>query len=358
MKLKTNTVKLKIMKTLTFKFLLIAFFISGINCAKANYVKRIHKGWDINKVSSFQIENKFGHINFVNTRDDSVTIDVIVEIENLSGSKADYLADRINFKFSLKEGQLRAETNFSDDFKTNQNFNIVYTINIPVNRDLDVINRYGNVTLGDLKAGGNFKINYGNIQGQNLKSPENKTIKLSIQYGNASFDAINNLNAELAYSKFLADKIINAHFVSKYSVITVDKIIEVVAESQYDNFRFDEVNNLKAESKFTGWNIDKLKTSLNMNTQYGDIDIDDTSVGFEKIFIENSYGNINIGIPVEASYLLESNTYYCKVNHNQAEILTQNEDKHHNYLKAIVGKSDGKSTVTIDSKYGKVNLIK
>lgn len=345
------------MKTTTFKLLFIGLLIFGSLTANADYVKNIHKAWGINKVKALAIENKFGHINFINDRDDSVSIDVVIEIEKLTGSKAEKLADEIEFYFALNDGTIKAKTNFSDDFKTNQNFSIVYTINIPSNCDLNVENKYGNVTLGDLNAKGIFEIKYGNIHGQNLTAPDNEKIKLELKYSNASFDEINNLFADLGYSKFSADRIGEVVFDSKYSVIAVDEIDKAFADSQYDNFQFDRINDLKTESKFTGWNIDNLSNTLNIKTQYGDVDIDHISRDFTVIDLENSYGNIKLGISSEASYLLESDTYYCKTRHNATEIYKEIEDNHHFYIKAMVGKPGGKAKVKIESKFGKVNLL-
>jgi hypothetical protein len=62
------------------------------------------------------VENKFGNVNFINTRDDSVTIDIIVTIKGLPESKARMMASDINFEFSIENGKVKAETVFDSNF--------------------------------------------------------------------------------------------------------------------------------------------------------------------------------------------------------------------------------------------------
>jgi hypothetical protein len=341
------------MKTLAFKLMIALIMFLGANVAKANYIKEIHKSWGIDQVEALKIENKFGNINFINTRSDSVTIDVSIKISEKNG---EYLADQIEFHFSLSNGTIKAITEFGDKFKTNQEFTIVYKINIPIDRHLDVENKYGDVTLGDLKANGKFDLKYGNIQGQNLEAPNDNSIELELKYGNATFVAINQLKAVIAYGKFSAESITTAQLDTQYSLIKIDQTENTNIESKYDNFEFDKVNKIDAESKFTGWDISELKESFIINTQYGNINIDRVNPDFKQINIENSYGNIKIGIPESASYHLESDSYYCKVYHSPAEIIKQIEDNNHTYIKANVGENTGTAIVKIKSKYGKVNL--
>lgn len=357
MKLRNNKKTLTTMKTLAFKLIIIGFFSMIFCTAKADYVKKIHKSWIANKVQALNIESKFSNINFVNTRDDSVTIDVSIEIEKLSANNAEYLADQINFQFSLSNGTVYSKTTFTDKFKTKQEFSIVITVNIPIDRNLFVENKYGNVTLGDLKALGNFEIQYGNIQGQDMFAPNDEKIKLNLKYGSASFDKINSLYAEVGYGKLFVDEIKTANFDTKYTTVQVDKIEKAISDSQYDHYEFDEVNELSVDSKFTGWSIDQVNHSLIMDTQYGDVSVDRVAPDFEKIIIENSYGSINIGIPDKASYQLEGNCYYCKIRYNsEAAIIKQIEDNNHLYIKANVGKGQSAATVKIESRYGKVTL--
>jgi hypothetical protein len=335
--------------------LMIALMGIGIS-AKADYQKNIHKSWPMHQVKTLMIDSKFSNIQFINTRDDSVTIDVRIEIENVTGSKAEAIVSQIDFYFSINEGTVSARTAFSDRFKSNQNFKINYTINIPIDRGLDIENKFGDVTLGNLEASGKFSIQYGNIYGRNLKAPANEPIKMELKFGNATFSAINRLDAKIDYSKFSAGNIEEADLNTQYSIIKIDDLKTLNVASKYDNYTIQSVVNAEVESKFTGWTIDFMKSNFRMNTQYGDVKIGKTGETFENIRLENSYGNINITIPAGIGYQLQSETHFCEIRFPNAEVSKRIEDNNRTSILATIGKANSPARVQINSRYGKVNL--
>ena len=325
------------MKTLKFSFVLAFAWLVLVQNTYANFTKNIHKAWAINSVQSLSVENKFGDINFVSTRSDSVTIDVDIEIKNLSKSSASILANKITFRFNISNGQVSAKTEFGSDFKTNQEFSIIYTINIPADKHLDVVNKYGNVTLGDLNANANFKISYGNIQGGNLNVPGNHAVKLKLKYGNSNFNHINKLDAEIGYGKLWAKQIDQAKFKTEYSIMKISEANTIKAVSKYDHFEFDKANKIDAESKFTNWSVVLLMNDFTIESQYGNIDVSKVKNNFNSIKILNSYGNVSIGLSSDASYLFESESYYCEVKHHTALLETNVRNDKHTHLKGKVG---------------------
>ncbi len=346
------------MKTLLSKILLLIIVALGLSIsAKADFSKKIHKSWSLKNVSSLSVENKFGNINFMNTRDDSVTIDVVIEINGSSESKARSIASDIRFEFSNEDGKVKAKTVIDNNFRGDKNFNINYTINIPINKYIKVENKFGNVTLGDLTSGGKFEISYGNIQGKTLLAPEKKDIEIELKYGNASFDKINSLVADIAYSKFNADAIGRASLESEYSTLILNKCLSLSSESQYDNFFISIAETLSADSKFTTWKIEDLKSKLELETEYGDVFVNHVHKDFEKIKVDNKYGNIRIKIDKNAGYKLKSDTQFCDTKLPKGEIIKSIKDDFNSFVEANIGQNSNYSTVNIVSKYGKVDLL-
>lgn len=345
------------MKTSTFNiaFLLLALVAIQLPL-KAEQVKKIHKSWPINKVKSLDLENKFGNINFINTRDDSVVIDVVIETENGS-HRYNSISDMIDFSFSFEDGEINARTNFEDRFKTNQEFTIIYTINIPVDKQLDITNKFGNVTLTDLKAKGTFEISYGNIYGNSLQAPSGEMIEIDLKYGNASFENINRLDAHIAYSKFRTGKIEKAELETSYSTLTLDNCKILDSNSQYDNFVIGNLQRLKADSKFTDWKIDDIVSGAEFNTEYGNVNVSHVSNKFEEIYVENRYGNMRFGIDREASYNLNSDAYYCEIRYPKTTPAKYFKENNHTMIEAKIGGNNPLSNVIIKSKYGKVDLM-
>jgi hypothetical protein len=346
------------MKTYTFNILMLLLAMVTIQLPlKAEQVKKIHKSWPVNKVTSLTVDNKFGNINFLNTRDDSVTIDVVVDTENEYHRDENSISNLIDFNFSFDDGEINAKTFINDRFKTNQQFTIRYTINIPIGKNLNITNRFGDVTLTDLKANGRFKISYGNIFGNSFEAPSDKMIELKLDYSNATIESINRLDAKIDYSKFKINRIEKAELETRYSTIFLDNCETLNSNSQYDNFDIGNLKILNTDSKFTDWKIDKLESDAEFTTEYGDVDVGHVSKNFKNIRIENRYGSIRIGIDKDATYTLNSDTYYCEVKHPKTSPTKYFKENNHTIIEAIIGNGKPLSKVYIESKYGKVDLM-
>ena len=323
----------------------------------AQFEKEIHMAWGIDEIESLKLEHKYGNVNFVDTRDDSVVVDIMIQIENVSEKKAEYLSEQIEFDVSKQSGKLSIETIYGDKFSNVKEFNVDYTINIPIDRALDVYNKYGNVRLGDLNANGRFEIKYGDIIGNRLVSEE-KPIELEISYAKAIFDYVNNLNGDIAYSKLTMDACENAVIDSKYSRYSIDEINDLKIEAKYDSYNIDHVGSVSGASKYTNWSIDELTTSFIFESEYGDISIDDVAATFDKIIVENSYGKLYFGIDEDATYFLKGETKYCDITYPDFEPIKRIKDNFYTYLEVYIGNDNATSRVEITSKYGAVDLTK
>jgi hypothetical protein len=346
------------MKTSTFNIALFILVLITIQLPmKAEQVKRIHKSWPVNKVTSLAVENKFGNINFLNTRDDSVIIDVVIDTDDDSYRNGKGIADQIDFSFTFENGKIVAQTLFEDKFRTNRDFSINYTINIPVSKELDISNKFGNVTLEDLNAKGKFEVSYGNIFGNSIMSPANNTFEIDLKYSNATFNKINRLTAQIAYSKFRTGNIETAELETRYSTINLTDCIDLNSNSQYDNFTIEKLQSINTDSKFTGWTVNEIGSDAEFNTEYGDVKVGHVSKKFNKIKIENRYGNIRLGIDKDASYELNSETWYCDVIYPKTTPVKYFKENNHTVIEAVIGNGNPFSKVNIESKYGKVDLM-
>ncbi|MDX9880461.1 MAG: hypothetical protein RBS73_00250 [Prolixibacteraceae bacterium] len=335
-------------------FILIAIVFSCFSSHSADYTKKLRKAYPKGDVAALSISNKYGTITINDAGGDSVTIDVTIVVESADGSKARQLLDQISVGFSKSGKTAMAETKISSDFKTRQNFSINYKVNIPADRDLDISNKYGNLSVNKLEARGKFDIAYGNITAEIMKAPENEPILLDLSYGRADFQEVNKLNAAIGYSKLFLGETRVLKLVSKYSTIQMNEVGELQTESKYDGFSIDEAGSITAESKYTHYNVDELKKKLVLDSAYGNITVDEVADGFETIDIDSSYGGIKLGLD-ERAYTLYAECSYCGVDYPQ-NLFKGNREKDNQNLK-IDGKiGNGTANVRIISRYGGVKL--
>lgn len=325
-----------------------------VSAAGADYTKNIKKAWPKIAVNALKVTNKFGEIKINDQGGDSVTIKVIITIENNSESKARDLINKISIDFDKSGGLVSAETNIEEDFRSKQNFTIDYQINIPKNRDLDITNKYGNVVVQDLEAKGNFNVSYGTMSAGKIKVPSGSPAVVNINYGKADIESINEATMIFKYSKLFGGDIAKLNLDSKYSEINVHNISTLIMDSKYDAINIEEIGRLKAASKYTNYKIGLLHDNFDLDTGYGSVRINKVDAQFDKIKIVNSYGGINIGMN-DLNYQLNAECSYCDVDYPQDRFKGDKVKENQNFsLDGRVGTGGG--TVTINSRYGGVKL--
>lgn len=333
---------------------LLVFSTMIVSAAKGDYTRNIRKAYPKNAVTALKVSNKFGEVKINDMGGDSVTIKVVITIDNPSGNRAKELMDMISIDFEKTGGLVSVETKIEDNFRSKQSFTIDYLINIPKDRDLDITNRYGNVIINELEAKGTFNVSYGNLTAGKLKSRSGNPVSIAVSYGRADIETINDANMEFKYSKLYGGDIDKLALDSKYSEVNLHKTKNLTLESKYDGINIDEVDNLKSVSKYTNYKIGLLNENFDLDTGYGSVRISKVAAKFDKIRIVNSYGGINIGLN-ELNYKLKAECSYCDVKYPSDRYKGNKiKDNQHFSLDGNVGTGGG--SVSIDSKYGGVKL--
>ena len=341
---------------LGFNLIIVLLFFSTLlaNATGTEFSKQYRKGWQKSGVTALQIINKFGEVKVNDVGGDSITIKVLITIDNASESRAKELMNKIHINMQKNGGLVTSETEIEENFRGNNSFSIDYLINAPKDRDLTITNKYGNVIVDELDAKGSFDVSYGSMTAGKMKSPAGNPIKIMISYGKATLETVNDANMEIKYSKLYADEINQIVLDSKYSELNLGKTSSLTLNSKYDGINIDEIGKLKSISKYTNYKIELLTGSLDLDTGYGSVKINKVGAKFDKIQITNSYGGISIGLN-ELSYKIQANCDYCDVNYPQDRYKGNKIRESHRFsLDGNVGTGGG--TISINSRYGGIKL--
>lgn len=333
---------------------LLVFSTMLVSATDAEYTKHFRKAWAKSSVTALKITNKFGEVNINDLGGDSVTVKVVITIDNPSESKAKELINKIQIDFQKTGGLVSAETKIEENFRSKESFSIDYLVNIPKDRELNITNKYGNLILNELDAKGFFDVSYGSMTAGKIKVPAGNPVKIIVNYGKADLETINNANLEFKYSKLYADEISQLVLDTKYSTVNLRKTADLTLDSKYDGINIEEVSKLKSVSKYTNYKIGVLTGSFDLDTGYGSVRISKVDAKFDQIRIVNSYGGINIGLD-ELNYKLKAECDYCDVNYPDNRFKGNKvRDNHRFSLDGQVGTGGG--AVSITSKYGGVKL--
>jgi hypothetical protein len=335
----------------------LGVFALGMKATAEEKTKEYHESWAASSMQTLEIINKFGDVKINNNNGSDVTIDVVITVEAPNENKADEMLELINVDFGKSGSTVKAETDIDKEFKSRQKFSIDYTVNIPSDKNLNISNKYGNTFVNVLNANGNFNIQYGSFTASELKAPANGNMDVSLAYGKAEIGSANDLKVEVKYSKMNFGEVKNINLESKYSVLNIEEAGDIQVESKYDTFDFEEVQSVTATTKYSHFKIEELKKGLKIDSGYGGISVEEIAPDFESISIENSYGQIKLGLS-DSGYKLDASCNYCGISYPEDEFVgNKMKDNNTRTVKGKVGNRNG-GNVYIRSRYGEIKLQK
>ena len=365
-----KTIKQEIMKTSIYKSLaLLAILTIGTSTLPAQEVsKEFHKEYNAQRGNTLELNNRYGNIIVTTSDDNKIVINVLVTLSYPDQERAERLISYIDVEFSEYSGNYIAKTVIDNDFnfsgwgRTNKKFDIKYTVSAPSWLDISVINKYGDVEIGQLDGRFVANIQYGNLTAFGLSRGNVKPVNnISISYGKAEITNAGWLDFTARYaSDIYIDQVQAVAFDTKYSKISVNNVSSVVIDSRYDKYNFGNINNLVISGGYSDFDIASITKKLDIESKYGSFNAKSVSPGFEQIDINTSYMGVSLRIDDKASYELEAKVSYGKVEFNEALFDRQKQIINNTSmeLKGIVNpvSSGQNGRVFIDSSYGNVKL--
>jgi len=180
---------------------------------------------------------------------------------------------------------------------------------------------------------------------------------LSYGEGNVGYFAGNSI--DISYSSFTLGVAGNVSLNTAYSEVEADEINIVSLKLEGGSFTLGKTDILKGASKFSSLSIEQLNEVLEVETEYGSLEVDYVPASFAEIVIDNSYGSASITIDESATYKLEATATHCDIDYpdDMADFSYREKTHFKTTLKGIIGKGqDAQSRVTVKSSYGGTSL--
>lgn len=350
------------MKTLnvrsTIILIMLYFAVIGSALADDKYKKEYHQDYQVSPNLLFEIKNKFGDIQIENWDKNTVSIDVTITVETGSQSKANAVFEKVMINFKQVDSMISAVTEIKDHIK-NVNLSIDYKIKMPKTLRLDLMNSYGDVFIAELTGKSNIVVKYGNFKADKLLFGESKPRTfLTLAYSKGEIEECDWLKLKLDYSKMDIQKSEALIIKSKYSKIDIERSNSIVADSKFDEpYRVESVNNFVCTGEYSTYNIGKVKSKIDFDVKYSNIDVEEVGESFDEITIGIKYGHANLNINNNASYSLEADAEFGSVDIPDCDVQKKIVDKSESKISATYGKNRAsKSKVKISTKFGNVEL--
>lgn len=252
-------------------FLALSFSIH----AQETLTKKIEKTFKLNNTGELHLDNKYGNITINGWNENKATITLDIKVTNKKKDNAKTLLDRIEANIRTANNFISIESEISErntsffsryfnklnPFEFDKgNVEINYTVYLPVNAEIDVTNKFGDVIIdnwtGKLKANiehGDLWIN-DNVTNANIDMKFGKLKGKAITFGTIN---LKNGDIDIENSKdlFLTTSGVN---------IEITSVTDLEINSSKDEISIENVDNIKGELKFSNAKINTVKDKITL----------------------------------------------------------------------------------------------
>ena len=373
---------MKIYSILT--FLLLAGLNLGAAGGYETFERKISKSFPLNATGTVDITTKYGAVTYHSWDKAEVKMDVRMVVDARNRAKAEEVFDdmdvqmtssgpqRVRGYVDFPGGRGVTITFFNWTSGESRDVKVYWDVYLPKTANVETEARYANVTLPDMDGNTTLSLRYGNLNTGNLT----KQNDISVSYGNARTGNLgNDSEATIRYGKFDAEQLGDFRYDGRYSEFKVERagVLEIEAgyeeltigtaesveiDGSYNDIEIESVGELDIDGNYSSIEIGTVRTAIDIEARYGDIEIDRVMAGFREIEIESGYINIEIDIDGDAGYTIDLYTRYADIDFDRMGELTDRKSIKEGNTESLQGTLTGKGNgrVKIESSYGDIEI--
>lgn len=291
-------------------FILIVIGVFGLAKSEAQTYEKSRQETRTFKVyeqTTLEIENKYGNIHVFPWENDSVKVEISLDVKANKQSKVDKIFDYINFEFSNSKYYVIARTQFRANqssfwaevsdvantvFSGNNKTQINYNVFLPANMDVKLINKFGNIYCTDHAGDFAVELANGDFKANNLTG----NCDLNFGFGNAGIDYIEEGKVKLNYGELELSGAKFLEFKSKSSTIKIEEIETIVLDSKRDKYFIEEVSSISGNSSFSYITILGFSRNLKVVSEYGEIKLSGIEFGYNLIELNARYTDVYLNV--------------------------------------------------------------
>ena len=298
--------------------LALLFFTFGSLSAYAQdrEEKVVEKSYKVNPGATLHVENERGNISISSW--DKPQIDIRVQVV-VKGDDRDFLrqrVDEIKLYFSHSSENVKARTEIGEQgwwswiWGQESQVEVHYTIFMPVDGNVDIMNDYGDISIDTLYGRCELNCDYGNIH---LGHIQGRT-ELNLDYCPAStIGYVQSLEMNVDYSKVTIDSVGRGDVNADYSTVKIGAIDRLDYNGDYGALRVNQAKDLEANADYIDLEIGKIYGRFFYNGDYGSMDVQTLMPGFEKVEVKSDYVSVHLGVHPDAAFRIQGEESYTGV---------------------------------------------
>lgn len=293
------------------------FALFGSETENLELRKKITKTFECPASKSVEICNTYGKITVVVYSGSQVKYDIDVVAKADSKAKAQKELDRVSVLFNDNTAKVSAKTSIEDksswfnwnwSWNGNSEIQINYTLYVPDNRSLILSQTYGNVYLPNYGGQTNLDVAYGNIEGADLTNTTTvdlsygegklgciKNGKFDIAYSDFTINSTSAITTELQYGKFnIIETCESLNIETDYSDINIGNVNKISGSGGYNHYQIASAGDVKMDNEYGDVTIAQLKGNVNVNSDYHSIKIENVSTTVREINVYGDYSSLKV----------------------------------------------------------------
>jgi len=281
--------------------LLASLATTGQTFEKSRYVR---EGFKISPNVEVQVINKYGDINLVPWKQDSVVFEIQFSVTSNKQAKVDNIFEYIDFDFKSTAYYVIAQTVFqgqntfwtemtdmaSTIFSGSTITSIDYTVYYPENNDIKIENKFGNIYTTEHTGKVDITLSNGDMKAYAFRGPT----KLKLEFSNVTIDEIVNANLNLGYVEMNLEKAGELNLETRSSKMYITSCDKMHLNSKRDRIYINNAGEITGDLFFSYLSLDKVSSKINLKTNYGDIKIMDVSEAFLRMDFSSQNSDVTL----------------------------------------------------------------
>lgn len=322
------------------------------------FTRNITKTFDTSPGNILKINNKYGDINITNWEKDNILIVLTISIEDINKNRADKLHSHIHKYIAKTANTIKAETKLNKAFKTTNDFKISYEIKMPSYIQVQLNNKFGNISIESINALSDINLHYGNLSADFIsKSRSNKIGNINLVYSKAQINTCERSKINLSFSELKIKDSQDLYITSKSSKINISNNNSIILDSKSDFYKIENINSLSISSaNKSKFDITYLNKKLETKQKYGRLNIEKLNRFFSTVKLNMEYVNCSINTEERSEYILNISNKHTKITYTKDGIYHTDNNSEMND-KITFGESITPSSILdIRSQYSNITI--
>lgn len=329
--------------------------------------KKIHKEYAVNAGAALKIDNSYGSVSIVTWNQNKTIIDVVIKTNGDNEEKVAEKLNEITVDFTGNKSKISASTQFRSKKgswsswwgkgKNNISIEVNYIIKIPITNSVSINNDYGTVSIDRLEGNASIHCDYGQLIIGELMAENNSLNFDFTKNSTIQFMKSGEINAD--YSEFTLHKAERLQINADFTTSEIDEVNDLTYNNDHGKITIGKVNKVNGRGDYIHHNIESVSASLNINADYGAVNVDTLLATFKKATIRGDYSKINIGLSQGARFNFELNLDSSALKGEDVlQFTSKTEDNSSKLYLGYYGTKDSDSTLTINADYGSITFTK